>query len=271
MALRLPPVLPVVPEEHAVATGTALTRAGAVDGGLVRHRNDRAPWQSPAVRELAQAVGKSSEATPMIVEGRTGITLACVGEQRDHDVAQRAVSSSLNRGLHEKLQRAEHEKRQLQHRVATGAGPPPPANRVATFDGGQRDGSGRLVGSNAIVPSTGGPLAPTAGGREAAFGAVYEYRDSVGKPHYVSGTSMVPEVAFADDYRSHAGVRGLFEGPEASHGRAKVVWVGVGGGPVGHAEMASARDAVAQKRSARQRITELSGAKPYSRHSHMLA
>ena len=108
MALRLPPVLPVVPEEHAVATGTALTRAGAVDGGLVRHRNDRAPWQSPAVRELAQAVGKSSEATPMIVEGRTGSPLLALASSGT-TTWQRAVSSSLNRGLHEKLQRAEHE------------------------------------------------------------------------------------------------------------------------------------------------------------------
>ena len=63
----------------------------------------------------------------------------------------------------------------------------------------------------------------------------------------------------------------LFEGPEAAHGNAKVVWVGVGGGGVGDAEMHAARSAIAHERAQRQRISELGGAKPYSRHAHMLA
>ena len=69
-------------------------------------------------------------------------------------------------------------------------------------------------------------------------------------------------------------MRGLFD-PESlggrAQGRAVTVWAGVGGGPVGDAEMKAARDAVCQDRAQRQQIAELRGAKPYSRHSHMLA
>ena len=63
-----------------------------------------------------------------------------------------------------------------------------------------------------------------------------------------------------------------FEAPRAAPpGRASVVWAGVGGGPCGDEEMKAARDAVCKARAERQQIMELRGAKPYSRHSHMLA
>jgi hypothetical protein len=255
-----------------VAAGdTRLARCGCGVGGgsaLLQHRTS-VPWQSPGVLELAQCVGQSSSATPMVIEGRTGVTMAAVGEQRDHAIAQRAVVGEMNKGLQEKLQRAAIEKQQLQHRVETGQGPPPPGNRVATFDGGrsqQHSGGGGTV----ALSAGGGRLAPRRHGQQAAFGAVYEYRDSVGKPRFVAGTAATPEAAFAHDFESHAGVRELFDSRDPSqHGRAKVVWVGVGGGAVGHAEMASARDAVVRERSERHRITELRGAKPYSRHSHL--
>ena len=100
--------------EHNIADDMRLARGG---GGLANRRSDNdGPWQSPAVQELAQSVGSSSNATPMIIEGATGLTMAAIGSQRDHDVAQRAVNDSLNKGLHEKLQRAQLEKRQLQQR-----------------------------------------------------------------------------------------------------------------------------------------------------------
>jgi hypothetical protein len=76
----------------------------------------------------------------------------------------------------------------------------------------------------------------------------------------------------AEDFAEHAAVRNLFEEqPHAAPpGRAHVVWAGVGGGPCGDAEMKAVRDAVCRERAHRQQISELRGAKPYSRHSHLL-
>ena len=105
----------------------------------------------------------------------------------------------------------------------------------------------------------------------ASFGAVYEYRDGAGKPRFVGGTSEQPEAAYAGDFEQHAGVRSMFEGAREAPGRAHVVWAGCGGGPCGDAEMKAVREAVCRARADRQQIRELAGAKPYSRHSHLLA
>ena len=109
-------------------------------------------------------------------------------------------------------------------------------------------------------------VGPGGGGGEMAFGAVYEYKDSRGKPQFVGATGTVPEAQWKDDYGRNQAVRSL----AGSGGSASVVWAGVGCGPCGPNEIAAARDAVCRDRAQRQQINELSGAKPYSRHSHLL-
>ena len=104
--------------------------------------------------------------------------------------------------------------------------------------------------------------------QQLSFGAVYEYRDSHGRPQYVGSSGQQPEITWREDYQRTMGVRELAR----SGGSATVVWAGVGRAPcVGPEEMQAAREAVASDRATRQRICELRGAKPYSRHSHLLA
>jgi hypothetical protein len=243
--------LPTLDEErpmHVEGTLSSAAHGGRVQGHQPGQR--MAPWQSPAVLELAQKAGKGRpEASPMIIEGRTGTVLAAVGEQRDHAVAGRALGAAM---AQPKLM----------------AGP-------MALGGGARAQQQPGRGGNAIAASSGGGRLAAGTNRQrhgAAFGAVYEYRDGAGKPHFVAGTSELPEAAYAEDFESHASVRKLFEEPRsAAPGRATVVWAGVGGGPCGDAEMKAARDAVCKERAQRQQISELQGAKPYSRHSHLLA
>jgi len=49
-------------------------------------------------------------------------------------------------------------------------------------------------------------------------------------------------------------------------GGARVVWAGIGRGPVGEDEMRAMRVAIVEDRSARQQVHKLQGPKPYSRH-----
>ena len=233
--------LPSIPENSAAATALVPT-----NGQHAIKTRQLAPWQSPAVTELAHNVGKSKpDATPLLVEGPTGTVISAIGEQRDHNIAGRAMRDAMaqqpNRGA-------------IQHR---------PGDLAVKPCGG------------AVAAAGGGKLAVSSGRNQtrngASFGAVYEYRDSVGKPRFVGGTSDQPEGAYAHDFASNASVRGMFEGVNEAPGRAKVVWAAVGGGPCGDREMEAARDAVVRDRAERQHIKELSGYKPYSRHSHMLA
>lgn len=248
--------LPTVHEERTLNDHNALTNAPHAMSAVGRSLSQVAPWQSPAVMELAQNVGKGRpEASPMLIEGRTGTVLAAIGEERDHAVAGRALSSAM---VQPKLIAAP---------TALGGGRGMQANQVQQ--------QARAGGGGAIAASTGGGRLAAGNNRQrhgASFGAVYEYRDGAGKPHFVAGTSALPEAAFAEDFEAHASVRNLFEAPRAAPpGRASVVWAGVGGGPCGDEEMKAARDAVCKARAERQQIMELRGAKPYSRHSHMLA
>ena len=200
-----------------------------------------APWQSPAILELTQGVGKREGAAPMMIEGRHGTALAAIGEQRDHQVAGRALGQAMAI--------------QLQPIVKAGALGGPAAMRGGALGSA---GGGCLAVSNAKQHG-------------ASFGAVYEYRDGAGKPRFVGGTSEQPEAAYAGDFAQHAGVRNMFEGAREAPGRAHVVWAAVGGGHCGDAEMKAVREAVCRARADRQQIRELAGAKPYSRHSHLLA
>ena len=246
--------LPTVHEERTLNDHNALTNAPHAMSAVGRSLPQLAPWQSPAVMELAQNVGKGRpEASPMLIEGRTGTVLAAIGEERDHAIAGRALSSAM---VQPKLIAAP---------TALGGGRGMQANQVQQ--------QARAGGGGAIAASTGGGRLAAGNNRQrhgASFGAVYEYRDGAGKPHFVAGTSALPEAAFAEDFEAHASVRNLFE-ERAPPGRASVVWAGVGGGPCGDEEMKAARDAVCKARAERQQIMELRGAKPYSRHSHMLA
>ena len=231
--------LPTVREDAPLEAATSLAPATRCVG-----QPRMAPWQSPAVRELTQAAGRGKpEASPMILEGPTGLTFAAIGEQRDHAIASKALRGSMSQA------------KQCCSGIQSG-GSQPGGSAIAVSVGG-----GRLAAASSHRHRNG-----------AAFGAVYEYRDGAGKPCYVAGTSELPEAAFARDFAAHAPVRALFDGPSAAPaGRASVVWAGIGGGPVGDAELKAARDAVCKERSERQKIQELRGAKPYSRHSHMLA
>ncbi|CAJ1375365.1 unnamed protein product [Effrenium voratum] len=94
----------------------------------------------------------------------------------------------------------------------------------------------------------------------AHFGAVYEHRDSAGKPRLIGSTDTMPEKQFALDSKSHA-VRSLRDV------RPEVVWAGVGLGEVGAKEMAEVRQAVLAARSERLQIEKLGSVKPYSRHT----
>ena len=256
--------LATVPE-HAEVRDGALTLHGGVRG-----QHHALPWQSPAVMELAHTVGRSSAAAPMLIEGPVGTVMAAIGEQRDHAVAGHALTQAMRGQLDAKLQRAGQA---LQHTQPSGAPAQPPPSGAGDRHLPPAVSGHQHSGGITVALSAGGALAPKGRARrQAAFGAVYEYRDRAGRPQFVAGTARAPEEAYGADYRDHAGVRGLFEGDDASeHGRAKVVWVGVGGGPCGHAEMAAARTAVARERASRQRISELQGAKPYSSHAHVMA
>ena len=248
--------------------------------GTVMVAGREPPWQSPAVMSLASRVGGSDvHATPMLVEGQAGTVLAAVGNARDHQVATAAISRSLNNQLEGKLLRAEMYKEELSARVraaekATTERPPPVPPKL------------RLASTTAPSPSAGQPLAVRrnthaslagtddaimcrrgASGCGMSFGAVYEYRDEFGRPRWVGSTADKPEAAMKRDFDGTREVRSL----AGAGGSADVVWAGVGRAPcVGPQEMQAAREAIARDRSERQRIGELRGSKPYSRHSHLV-
>ena len=282
-------MLPTVPEteqqQPAFLSALAVpSGSGSGSDALGRRRGGQqlAPWQSPAISELAQCVGRGRpEASPLLVEGPTGTVIAAIGEERDHAVAGRALRGAMVQP-------------QMIAKPQALGGPSAPS---ASHRGGR---------GGAVAAAGGGLLA--AGNRNvqrhgASFGAVYEYRDASGKPRFVGGTGEQPEARYADDFEQHAAVRGCVTGDRTlgtlasarsaanvqcsilrssrlfeagvdgkpAGGRATVVWAAVGGGPCGDVQMAAARDAVVHERAQRQQIRELSGAKPYSRHSHMLA
>jgi hypothetical protein len=164
--------LPTVPEQGEQRLGVLSNAERSRAGGdaVGRRTHELAPWQSPAVLELAQQVGRRRpEATPMVVEGPVGTVLAAVGEQSDHSVAGRALGHAM-----------------AQPKLCA----PPTA-----LGGGTK--VQRQVHGGAIASSGGGRLAvgnnTTRHG--ASFGAVYEYRDGAGRPHFVAGTSAQPEAA----------------------------------------------------------------------------
>ena len=150
--------LPTVHEERTLNDHNALTNAPHAMSAVGRSLPQLAPWQSPAVMELAQNVGKGRpEASPMLIEGRTGTVLAAIGEERDHAIAGRALSSAM---VQPKLIAAP---------TALGGGRGMQANQVQQ--------QARAGGGGAIAASTGGGRLAAGNNRQrhgASFGAVYE-------------------------------------------------------------------------------------------------
>ncbi|KAK3237602.1 hypothetical protein CYMTET_52333 [Cymbomonas tetramitiformis] len=115
------------------------------------------------------------------------------------------------------------------------------------------------------VPMPSGPQRRDSNIPERVFGAVYEYRDSFGRPRVVGDTGSTPEERFRLDRQEHQAINNLvsYQG-----GTPHVVWAGTGTFPIGQEEMATMRTAVASSRAARNNVEKLSGPKPYSRHGY---
>ena len=178
----------------------------------------------------------------MVIEAPRGTILAAVGAPRDNAIAgdvlqhvqasRAAAASASASGSGSGASGSGGTRDQRQHKLGP---PPPPASKPYM-----------------------GPMNKT------VFGAVYEHTWN-GRPVYVADTDQLPERAIAADQKTHRDVRRTMAlaGPDGS---AKVVWAGVGRGPVGETEMRAIRNAIVEDRSARQRVQKLSGVKPYSRH-----
>lgn len=197
------------------------------------------PWESPAVQQFALSLQDStgsSRPAAMILEGRHGTVLQAVGEVEDHKVAGKIVAD---------IQR---DANALQNSSAS-------SSRPGTQQGTQL----KRVEHGLPAPITRPKI---------SFGAVYEHHDFAGKPRLVSSTAAMPERQFQLDWQNNATVRELCQ----QHGDApgssgKLVWVGVGSGPVGEQEMGRVRQAVVDARAERLQLQKLSSEKPYSRHT----
>jgi len=217
-----------------------------------------APWQSRSVIQLASRVGRgggAEEMTPMTLDGPSGTILAAMGTAQDHTIAGSAISQSIVSGAAPMSSAATLDVRALANEWRS-------AQRSITSG---RSASATAQPSEQADYETQMALADPA--RQASFAAVYEYSSALdGRPLYVGTTDGTPELAYQSDHARIGGVRDLARGG----GSAKVVWAGVGTGSVGPEQMKAAREAVAAHRSARQRVTELRSAKPYSYHSHRM-
>lgn len=166
----------------------------------------------------------------MVLQGADGVVLQAVGDVEDHKVAGRVVADIQREHIGEKPMEA-----------ARGT---------------------QLVRAGTAKA----PLLQ----QRVAFGAVYEHRDFAGRPRLVASTNVLPERQFQLDCQQHPAVRDLVSargGSAAPGASGQLVWVGVGAGQVGEAEMTRVREAVVDARAERFRLEKLSGVKPYSRHT----
>ena len=246
-------------------------------GGTVRAMNSIAssvacralikrPWQAPSVARLANQLarrgGAESGVLPMMVEGPMGTVLAAVGDERAHSIA----GDVLSRCAEEQQQKGGGGGGDRGWRTSRN---PSAVERSSRQSSRSRSGQLTVRGSGGgsvggRVPQTardaGGSGARTLVRREPAFGAVYEHRDSFGKPVVVGETDTVPELAFERDLARHKQLRDLatYKG-----GSAAVVWAGCG---QNRDSIAAVRSAVAKDRAERNRCDKLAGPKPYSAH-----
>ena len=194
--------------------------------------------------ELASKVHHhGSNVQPMVVEAPRGTILAAVGEPRDN-----AVAGDVLRRVQEERATAAAAARRTMHREGETRG--------------DEGSPGEVGGGTKKRPPAAAPYA----GRmdQVVFGAVYEHTWN-GRPVYVGDTDAMPERTMALDRKRNGEVRRTMA--MAGHdGGARVVWAGVGRGPVGRDEMRAIRTAIVEDRSARLRVQKLRGPKPYSRH-----
>ena len=275
------------------ATGGGTARAAnSIASSVACRALIKRPWQAPSVARLANKLGRGGAAgdvQPMMVEGPRGTVLAAVGDARAHSIAGDVLASCA----------AEEQQQQQQQQRGSGGTergwrtsrePSSSSSSSSSSRGrsrqqrlmGSRGGEAQLTVRGGGGGSVGGRTAQTArGGREGgahsssssssssrrqlarlepAFGAVYEHRDSFGKPVVVGETDTVPELAFERDLAKHKALRDL-----ASYkgGTAVVVWAGCGRQPE---KIAAVRAAVAKDRAERNRCEKLAGPKPYSAH-----
>ena len=255
------------------ATGGGTARAtNSIASSVACRALIKRPWQAPSVarlaNQLARVGGGEGSVLPMMVEGPTGTVLAAVGDERAHSIAGDVLSRC-----------AEQQQRQKQQSGGGGGergwrtSRDPSAAERSSRQSSQRSRLGQLTvrggGGGSVggrVPQTarggcgGGSDARTLARREPAFGAVYEHRDSFGKPVVVGETDTVPELAFERDLARHKQLRDLatYKG-----GSAAVVWAGCG---QNRDSIAAVRSAVAKDRAERNRCDKLAGPKPYSAH-----
>ena len=102
-------------------------------------------------------------------------------------------------------------------------------------------------------------------GGERAFGAVYEYTNSCGRPVVVGSTSTNVEGAFVRDTAQHQSIRNL---TEYEGGNQNVVWAGVGQYPLNAEAMQEITSSIVEQRSKKYQMQKLSGHKPYSKHGY---
>jgi len=182
-----------------------------------------------------------SNLAAMVIQDPAGAAvLGAAGAQEDNDVAARAVVEIQKRAP----RTGRRSVSQLDRTVG------------GSFSQRKRSCSKRQAAAQITVFDQQHP--------QLTFGAVYEHRDSCGKPKLLGSTSVMPERQFAIDLES-ADVRSVVQ--HGSAVQSEVVWAGIGSGVVGEAEMAEIRHAVLNSRSERLKIQKLSGIKPYSHHS----
>jgi hypothetical protein len=179
----------------------------------------------------------------MIIEGPRGMALRAVGDAADHAIAGDALVKCI----------AERKKANGVEMLL-----PPPIT--------EHEAARRLkpVAEYEDLPA----LSRGTRRREDSdlvFGAVLEYSDAFGKPKIVNSTATLPEQQYLEDGRNNPKVSRLLT---AGRGSSQVVWAGVGrrSAGVGEGEMAVIREAVADSRAARLRVSRLRSIKPYSAH-----
>mmetsp|Transcript_18479 Transcript_18479/g.59981 ORF Transcript_18479/g.59981 Transcript_18479/m.59981 type:complete len:255 (+) Transcript_18479:59-823(+) len=158
--------LAAIDECSSVASGTSRLerdpRPGSAAGGpresaLLR----REPWRSDKVAEFAASLGQDKARDALVLEGPRGTALRAIGEAEDHKVASKMV--------------VDIELRRAQGPASGGAGPSSRGEQASQLQERARASDGGRY--NELAPRPRGGV-----GEEAAFGAVYEYRDSCGTP-----------------------------------------------------------------------------------------
>eukprot|EP00931_Biecheleriopsis_adriatica_P071565 TRINITY_DN4543_c0_g3_i1.p1 TRINITY_DN4543_c0_g3~~TRINITY_DN4543_c0_g3_i1.p1 ORF type:complete len:214 (-),score=30.22 TRINITY_DN4543_c0_g3_i1:266-907(-) len=196
----------------------------------------KAPWESDSVYRFVNKLrNDESGVCTMSLQGRQGKPqLLAVGSQQDHIVAGQTASKLTA----------------LKSASSSTASSRPRSQLGLAATGMELERSTRKI-------------LEIQAREQVAFGAVYEHRDSCGKPRLIGSTDKLPERQFELDWKRSEPVKLLCQ----QGMRSELVWAGIGYGDVGEAEMAEVRQAVVDARAERLRIEKLNGIKPYSHHT----